>query len=319
MRRVPLALLLTLLCLPACATAMRGCFSGRAARRAEEADPGPPHDEVVVGACNGLGGSDEVCRIALRIDATRCDRDHPCPHLVAFFPDRADDCGGHARLLRVFAEAGWVAACLGLYESRADAGAATLAAREERARAALEALGAAARVRAAWSRADLLVAGEGLGAGTAMRALVRTEEIADAERVRACFFDGLFDIAAELATMTDWEAHGDRCRRSLETLGAIYCDPRSPGGGCDDEAVTSMRDDSVDVTDPANVLASRLLLFECGSELSSCDQDGAPAEQATSLCESLGAERCETRSAPRVPHDRCATRNVDACIEWSAR
>ena len=88
---------------------MRGCFSReRSETRAVPADPGPPRDEVVVAQCDGLGGSNETCRITLRIDSEQCGAEHRCDRLIAFFPDEAADCGREARVLRVFAEAGFM-------------------------------------------------------------------------------------------------------------------------------------------------------------------------------------------------------------------
>jgi hypothetical protein len=312
--------LVLLFLLPACATALRGCFSReRSHGPAEPADPGPPRDEIAVPECAGLGGSNEDCQIALRIDETRCHAEHRCERAVVLIPNDASDCGRQARVLRVFAEAGLVAACIALYESEGAARVATLAGREERARTAIDALGRSEQLASSWSRAELVLSGDGLGAGTAMRTLVRTQSVASAERVSACFFDGIFDVALHYESLRERQEAGGRCRDGLDAVALVYCDARSEPPECAEEAVASMRDDSVDVADPGAVLGERVLLFECGSELSSCDEDAASAAQAESLCESLGEARCEKRSAPRVRTDRCAVRNVDACIEWLSR
>ncbi|RLB56993.1 MAG: hypothetical protein DRJ42_01710 [Deltaproteobacteria bacterium] len=327
---------LMLMLLPACAAAMRPCFSSCSERSAPvlPATPGPPTVRAVVERCRGLNGDDDACEFVARFGPEHCSQAVPCDRLVVLFALSAEECGGYGRVLRDYAAEGYVAACVSLFES-SDAGTllpyVELADRVDR---ALLALTASDAVRGRWTGRFLFLSGAGPGATAPMVAMMRTDvddaaHWRGAEATAACFLDGFYDLAAADVALGEG-SRGIPCTFPLshgDLLGRYY--ERAPGahdceGGrcpCGEEHAASIDVDSIVGGDASAMTVTDFKLIECGSELDRCTGDVAPAAPIHAFCEAIDAvpgRRCVSGALPRVEHASCMSRAVEPCLAYFA-
>jgi hypothetical protein len=271
----------------------------------------------------------------VRWEGARDDANEPADRLVAFFAD-VSGCGRAGRVQRAFTEAGFVVACLELYESEDAAYGLPFVEQEERVDRVLRAALSSEEVRQRWSGKDLLLAGANEGATAAMVVMARTDVDAGAHfrgnvSTAGCFFEGSYDVDA-LDRLLGEGRHGrTACSHPLSharAIGRYYDDPpeehsceqhRCP---CDPDHAPAIDVDSI-VTAPAEAWTiSTFFLVACGSELEPCTGDVVPEEPARALCEKLDeaeATSCTFESMPHTSHGSCASVAAGRCAEWATR
>jgi hypothetical protein len=313
---------------------MRPCFASCYERPslAEDPAPGPPALEASVSRCSGLNGSDEPCGFIARFDPAHCSQAVPCDGLIAIFASSEEECGGYGRVLRDFAEAGYVASCMYLFESNGAADRFPLLALADRVDRALEALTASEAVNGRWTGRYVFFSGEGMAGTAPVVAMARTDLDEAAhwrgdEITAACFLDGFYDLSAADVALGEGE-DGLSCSFPMshaELLARYYAEPPDAHDctnqkcPCGEAHAPAIDLDSVVDADPQALAVRDWALVECGSALDACTGDLAPAEPIATFCAALEADAdhtCRAEGLPRSAHQSCMSFGADVCLAF---
>jgi len=296
----------------------------------------PASADVEVPSCGGLNESAETCEVHYRYDASRCTRGAPCTKLALFFAGGDQNCAAasYRNVVSAYVDAGYVAACLEIFETSVATGLVPYAQEAERVdrvlRAALDLL------RGPWSGEHLLVTGISHGATAPVIAAARTT-LDDAwhgtGRTAACFYDGVYDIGALDAFVGTSGGDGGPC-------GALTILPHERAVGryygaagpllhactnqkcfCDPRHAPAMDTDTIVTVSPRELAIKTWKLIECGSAMAACNQDVIPGAPVAALCTqirtgSADGYSCDYDSMPSDSHLRCHETGVSKCLSW---
>jgi len=279
-----------------------------------------------------LNGTDEPCGFVARFDPDHCSQAVPCDGMIVVFAMSEEECGSYGRVLRDFAEAGYVASCAYLFETAPAAERSPFVELADRVDRALEAVTASEAVRGRWTGRFVFFTGAGYGATVPVVAMARTD-LDSAEHWRgdeatgACFLDGFYDLPAADTALGEGQgglpcsltpSHQDLLARYYDEAPAEHaCDNgRCP---CGEEHAPAIDVDSIISVDPLELAVPDWALIECGSELDACSGDVAPAAAIAAFCTALDADSqhtCVHSALPRTPYRSCMSRGADRCLAF---
>jgi hypothetical protein len=286
-----------------------------------------------VDACAGIDGIPEPCAWRYEFNEQRCTRENPCSKLVVFYAGGDQDCARYDGIITNFVDAGYIATCLQLFQTSNASGQEPYHEEAARVDLVLRAVVSSAMARAVWSGQALLISGVSHGATAPVIAMARTKlDEATAWRgtrtTGACFFDGVYDIAAWDAFLGTRAIGGRQCVLPVphsRVVGRYYNTvPREHSCSndlcaCDPDHSVDMDTDSVVNVPAANYAIADWKLIECGSAGAACTVDITPAEPIRALCTNIAASpdhACTFESLPNASHVACARTNTHSCISW---
>jgi hypothetical protein len=229
-----------------------------------------------------------------------------------------------------------VAACLTVFETPLGSGAVPYAEEAERVDAVLADFATSEIALAVWTGEDLLLSGISHGATAPVIAMARTDldEGAHWRGTRttgACFFDGIYDIAAFDELMGTGALGGGTCDAPVShdrVVGRYYAGEAPEDHSCtndrcacDPDHAPAMDADTITDVAPEELAPTRWKLIECGSALGACLGDIVPGEPIAALCAGIDAgpdHTCELDAMPDDSHIACAPAGIDRCIDWFA-
>ncbi len=288
---------------------------------------------ITVPTCTGLGGIAESCSFRYLFDPAVCSPARPCNKLVAFYAGGDQNCAGpgYTKVLKAYAAAGYVAACLEIFETSEGSGKEPYFKEADRVDAVLTSY--LAYARPAWTGEHLLISGISHGATAPVTAMARTTRDnawKGSVTTGACFYDGIYDINAEDELMATG-ADGGQCTAILSharVVGRYY--PSRPlvhscGNNkcaCDPQHAPEMDTDSITAVAPAELAIKKWKLIECGSATPTCAGDVVPAGPIQALCKNIrdngaaSGHECTDDAMPNDTHLVCHHTGIDRCLAW---
>ncbi|MEZ4255771.1 MAG: hypothetical protein R3A78_08625 [Polyangiales bacterium] len=286
-----------------------------------------------VGACAGLNGSDEHCRVRYARPSI-CTGTTPCAKMVLFFAGGEQDCDleSYDTILAAYVDAGFVATCIEIFETADGSGSVPYAEEAARVDTAAKAALADTNVGGTWSGSHLLWSGISHGATAPVTAMARSS-LDDTwlanTTTGACFFDGIYDIAALDQKLGTSGLGGAQCLAPVSHARIVgrYYGGEIPFShsctndkcACDPDHAPAMDTDTVTAVAASEFAVPHWKLIECGSALNPCTADIVPKEPIEALCGHLEADAnhdCEFGALPDQSHLTCALRGLDECLDW---
>lgn len=283
--------------------------------------------------CGSLGSGDQSCYWTLKVDKDLC-RNRRCSKLVIFFSGGQMTCpgpGANGTYMADFAQAGYVAACVRLYQDSNGSSEYPYNQEDSRADALVHAVTTSPDVAKFWTGENLLLSGVSHGATAPVAAMANTN-VEDAphwqgtRNTAACFIDGIYDIPALFNFL-----RGNSCAEANSTLSyqraySRYC---NWSGGFNSRTwpassqcnTTDVYRDTSTRADTTAFSIENWKLIECGSAMNPCSDDVAPATPIQVLCKGLNDSidhKCAFQQFPSISHINCGVELEPsrACRSW---
>jgi len=293
-----------------------------------DADAPPPEEQLfLVDECKGDAGS-EACAWRYRYNKDKCSIDNPCSKLLLFFSGGEMSCDGdldstvgYGKVLKAYADDGYLAICAGIYIGDVESGAVPYNDEASRVKKIISSIRASSAVKSLWDGKHLLFSGISHGSTAPVIAMARgsdddADEWQGSGETAACFFDGAYDVVATNNFAINHScAFVDRiCPRYMGTTTGCVLDPNHP------EVVA----DSITGIAPSALKIKNWKLVECGSSYVgalACNFDFLPAPPIQALCSAIDAgtdHTCAFDSQPTGTHLGCFSTDlgIDQCKAW---
>ncbi|MBI5524839.1 MAG: hypothetical protein HY897_00745 [Deltaproteobacteria bacterium] len=267
-------------------TGDQGDGGGDAGEDAADAGPvTPPSSGVVeIDACSGVDDIPQKCSWRYLFDESKCSAASRCDKLVLFWAGGEQACGSYDKIMRAFADAGYFATCVQLFEDSDGAGMEPYNKESQRVDLTVKRVVSSPITAAVWSGKDLLL-GEGNNGGPCILPVPHA-------RVVGRYYPTL---------PAQHSCTNEKCACDL--------DHHSPE--MDEDSITGM---------PASSFAVRKWkLIECGSALAPCSGDIMPKGPIEKLCATINASpdhNCLLEAMPNDSHSTCAAAGIDKCVGW---
>jgi hypothetical protein len=294
-----------------------------------DAPPLPAMTTRTLAQCTTLGTGAETCGYQITLNPVAC-ANQGCKKLAVFFAGGGQVC--NQSIQDTYAAAGYVAVCALLFQTSDGTSLYPFAAEATRADAIMKAVADDPVVKAAWSGASMLITGVSHGATAPVTAMARTAFDAGpawrgATHTGACFFDGIYNIAAIDELLGTGNAGGP-CLSPVSharMLGRYYsADPQvhscvNNKCACDPDHAPEIDNDTIDAVAATEFAIKDWKLIECGSATAACASDIVPGPPISALCSNIdrsAQHTCAFESMPNDSHLTCAVSGINRCISW---
>ncbi len=275
----------------------------------------------IVTACEEVTGN-ESCIWQYKVDS--CLQN--CDKLLIFFSGGEMNCNlDYAQnILTSYADDGYIATCVELFETADEAGRYPYVNEAERVDASIRDIMHHPIITSRWNGKDLLISGVSHGATAPVIAMAMTtydEQWKGTDHTGACFYDGSYHVQQQLQFIDNNSCHEinqiDKPVLSYEHMMTRYC-------GSDilcDNFDNISANDTITEINATEYSISQWKLFSCGTGADlACSLDVMPSQPIEQVCSMLNDQHhvCEyiDLPAPEYTHLNCAQDRITDCKIW---